>query len=73
MENKYSFYESFCKDLNKILRMGIEKIFLAFFLLILPFASCLYMNLDGKQEHCFYVTIAEGLNLTISYVVSGYN
>lgn len=46
----------------------------AFFLSIaLPISQALYINFEGKKEYCFYVTVNEGVNLTISYVVSGYN
>lgn len=42
----------------------------AFSLLV---SQALYINFEGKKEYCFYVMANEGVNLTISYVVSGYN
>ena len=36
-------------------------------------SQSLYINFEGKREYCFYVQAAEGVNLTISYVVSGYS
>ncbi len=50
--------------------MFTQLIFLVFCLSI---SQSLYINLEGKREYCFYVSVAEGHNLTISYVVSGYN
>lgn len=46
-----------------------------FFLFLLAFtiSNGLYINLEGKRDYCFFVTVAEGVNITISYVVSGYN
>lgn len=46
---------------------------IGFLLIFLPFSLSLFVTLDHKRQICFFTPAKQGSNLTISYVVSGYN
>lgn len=49
------------------------ELFIFIFFLFLSQINCLYLSIEGNRDYCFQTQAKEGSNLTISYVVSGFN